>query len=85
MDPLVKNENLGYIRVCVKIAAIMGEDGRDSRLSVPETQSHKKQKSSSSSSHVWKSVLTVTLLEANNLPAMDQNGKEDWCWGGGGV
>lgn len=66
MDPASKNENLGFIRLFVSIN--LTTDAEEVAASPEE----KKQKSSNT--ELWSGVLTVTLLEGNNLPAMDQNG-----------
>ena len=71
MDPNVKNENLGYLRLFLKITAVIGSDMRDGSGSAQPPQDDKKNKTS----RVWTNILTVTLLEAHNLPAMDQNGE----------
>ena len=63
-----KTESLGFIRLCVKFSAVTVTEA-DQVASTNE----KKQKTSTP--NVWNSVLTVTLLEGSNLPAMDQNGQ----------
>lgn len=64
VDPAAaKDETLGHIRLCIRISSPSAPDVAPSR------EKHK-----SSSSNLWNSVLTVTLLEGSNLPSMDQNG-----------
>ncbi len=65
-DPAVKNEALGFIRIFLKVTPVTEVEFATSQ------ELDKKQKSASSK--VWKSVLSVTLLEGKNLPAMDHNG-----------
>ena len=66
VDPAApKNENLGFIRLFIKI----------SLASAAEVAAASREKQKSPGSKLWTSVLTVTLLEGNNLPAMDQNGE----------
>lgn len=67
VDPQIKNEKLGFIRLYVKITPVCEVERPDSQ------KEFKKQKSCGSK--MWSSVLTVTLLEGNNLPIMDQNGE----------
>lgn len=68
-DPAVKNEALGFIRIFLKVTPVTEVEFATSQ------ELDKKQKSASSK--VWKSVLSVTLLEGKNLPAMDHNGLSD--------
>lgn len=64
VDPAAaKNESLGFIRLFIKISSASAVDMGPSR-----------EKQKSPNSKLWNSVLTVTLLEGSNLPAMDQNG-----------
>lgn len=72
MDPNVKNENLGYLRLCIKISSMVVFEGEGSG----SVQSKDEKKQKSIGCRVWTNVLTVTLLEGHNLPAMDQNGKQ---------
>jgi hypothetical protein len=62
-----KNENLGFIRLFLKITPVSPDD-----VAVAPTSGRDKQKNANTK--LWNSVLTVTLLEGSNLPAMDQNG-----------
>lgn len=66
VDPMVKNETLGFIRLYVKISPMA--EGENSVAAHEDKEKRHNSK-------VWSSVLTVTLLEGNDLPAMDQNGK----------
>ena len=72
MDPNVKNESLGYLRIGVKASPVIVADQEGSGSAQPP-KDEKKQKNGNS--RVWTNILTVTLLEGHNLPAMDQNGE----------
>ena len=67
-DPTVKNENLGFLRIYIKISLLAEEEAI-----VEQSRLEKKHKISNLK--VWNSILTITLLEAKDLPAMDQNGR----------
>lgn len=73
-DPNTKNESLGYLRLGLKISPVIVGDQEGTTGSI-EQPSKEEKKQKSRASNVWTSVLTVTLLEGHNLPAMDQNGK----------
>ena len=78
VDSVAKNENLGYVRICIKITPLSEGEGADSHHS-PSPREDKKQKTGGSK--IWTSVVTVTLLEGKNLPPMDQNGETQHCVG----
>lgn len=73
-DPAIKHENLGFLRIYLKITPATSDNGTNSPAK--EEKKHKP-----SSSKVWSSVLTVTLLEGSNFPPMDQNGGFDKQFG----
>lgn len=67
-----KDENLGFIRLHIKVSPVTEKE-------LPMSQSEQqlvmeKKNIKNSNSKVWSSILTVTLLEGSNLPAMDLNG-----------
>lgn len=76
VDPNVKHESLGYLRLFIKISPFRGGSQEGNGEEASRRQSLKEEKKQKlCSSRVWTNVLTVTLLEGQNFPAMDRNGK----------
>eukprot|EP00731_Ephydatia_muelleri_P035090 Em0096g9a len=67
-DPSCPHENLGYIRLFIKI------DCNDSKLT---TKTDKNSIIQQDGKKMAKSILTVTLLNGEDLPSMDDNGLSD--------
>lgn len=71
-DPNAKEDSLGFLRLFIQVSSNSSELESVAK-SAKEMQRMRRQRSC----QLWKSVLTVSLLEGTGLPAMDDNGKSD--------
>lgn len=65
-DPASKGENLGSIQLFLQVTPVTGSDSNDDKKTTKQSKSIQ----------VWKGVVSVLLLEASDLPAMDNNGED---------
>jgi Ca2+-dependent lipid-binding protein len=72
-DPAV-DEQLGYLKFTIKVMPSTSHDQSDDNVDLNVKQYNNDKAKNPT---CWDSVLTVTVLEAKNLPAMDHNGLSD--------
>ena len=68
-----KNENLGFIRLSLMVSPVTEKEATTYLLE-HQLVAGKKSNKSGGNCKVWNSILTVTLMEANNLPTLELNG-----------
>lgn len=83
VDPAApKDESLGHIRISLQISPVSGKGTIPTEK--PTSRKVSISPKPSASSKLWSELLTITLIEGRNLPAMDRNGEyRMWVWRGG--